>query len=217
MPATKRLFSKTLTLSDITCQRGGRVLFQNFSTEAPAGTIVRLTGRNGAGKSSLLRQVAGVLPVSAGRILWDGFDISEMDAASYAESYAFLPADDRDLKLLETALENLCFWAMLWKIKDPTDAARRAMGVMGLADLADVPVRILSAGQKRRLSIARVLMKQSPLWLLDEPFNALDDVAAEQFATAIQAHAHSGGVVFMAAHHAPEMDRMLTLRMGGAL
>lgn len=216
MPATKRLFSKTLTLSDITCQRGGRVLFQNFSLEAPAGSIVRLTGRNGTGKSSLLRQVAGALPVQAGRILWDGADVSEMDAAHYAENYAFLPADDRDLKLLETAQENLCFWAMLWKIKNPAAAAVRAMAVMGLADLADVPVRILSAGQKRRLSIARVLMKQSPLWLLDEPFNALDDVAAEQFATAIQAHAVNGGIILMAAHHAPEMDRMLTLRMGGA-
>lgn len=215
MPATKRLFSKTLTLSDITCQRGGRVLFQNFSLEAPAGTIVRLTGRNGAGKSSLLRQIAGALPVPQGQILWGDADISETDTASYAENYAFLPADDRDFKLLETARENLCFWAMLWKIKPPAEATLRAMTMMGLAELADMPVRILSAGQKRRLSIARVLMKQSPLWLLDEPFNALDDIATEQLATAIQAHAVSGGIVLMAAHHAPEMERMVTLRMGG--
>lgn len=216
MPAAKRLFSKTLTLSDITCQRGGRVLFQNFSLEAPAGMIVRLTGRNGAGKSSLLRQVAGALPVAAGRILWDGADISEMEAADYAENYAFLPPDDRDLKLLETAMENLLFWAALWKIKAPESAVRQAMSAIGLSALADVPVRIFSAGQKRRLSIARVLMKQSALWLLDEPFNALDDVAAEQLATAIQAHAVTGGIVLMAAHHAPEMDRTLTLRMGAA-
>lgn len=216
MPAAKRLFSKTLSLSDITCQRGARVLFQNFSMDAPAGTIVRLTGRNGTGKSSLLRQVAGALPAVKGRILWDGMDISEMEAAAYAENYAFLPADDRDLKLLETAQENLCFWAMLWKINQPVDAARRAMTMMGLMELADVPVRIFSAGQKRRLSIARVLMKRSPLWLLDEPFNALDDIASEQFATAIQAHAVSGGIVLMAAHHAPDMERLQTVRMGGA-
>jgi heme exporter protein A len=216
MPAAKRLFSKTLTLSDITCQRGGRVLFQNFSLDAPAGTVVRLTGRNGAGKSSLLRQVAKALPVMQGRILWDAVDISEIEAESYAENYAFLPADDRDLKLLETAMENLLFWAALWKIKTPQAAAQQALSAIGLSNLADVPVRIFSAGQKRRLSIARVLMKQSALWLLDEPFNALDDVAAAQLATAIQAHAVSGGIVLMAAHQAPDMERSLTLRMGAA-
>jgi len=213
MPVAKRLFSKTLALSDITCRRGGRVLFQNFSLDAPAGVIVRLTGRNGAGKSSLLRLVAGALPAAAGRLLWDGTDISEMEAADYAQDYAFLPPDDRDLKLLETARENLLFWAALWKIKAPASAAAQALSAIGISALADVPVRLFSAGQKRRLSIARVLMKQSPLWLLDEPFNALDEAAAAHLAVAIERHAAAGGIVLMAAHHAPDMARVQVLRM----
>lgn len=215
MPATKRLFSKSLTLSDITCQRGGRVLFQNFSLAAPAGTILRLTGANGAGKSSLLRMIAGALSPTSGEVSLGEVRISEKDVADHAKDYAFLPPEDRDLKLLETARENMQFWATLWKINGRDAAVSAALAQMGLSDLADLPVRVLSAGQKRRLSIARVLMKQSPLWLLDEPFNALDHAASQLLVTAVQDHAAAGGIVVMAAHHVPEMDRMTTVKIGG--
>lgn len=216
MPAAKRLFSKTLTLSDITCRRGGRVLFQNVSLTVPPGGIVHLTGRNGAGKSSLLRLIAGALPTAAGRVLWDGADISEMDREDYAQDYAFLPPDDRDLKLLETARENLLFWAMLWKIKTPDAAVNAALADMGLAPLADVPVRVFSAGQKRRLSLARLRMKQSALWLLDEPFNALDSHAADLLADALRAHAAAGDIVVLAAHQAPALAGVTALPLGAA-
>lgn len=215
MPATKRLFSKSLTLSDITCQRGGRVLFQNFSLEAPAGTILRLTGVNGAGKSSLLRMIAGALCTTSGHISFGDEDVSEKEPADHALDFAFLPAEDRDLKLLETVRENLQFWQTLWKIKGGEGAVRAALEQMALSALADLPVRVLSAGQKRRLSLARVLMKQSAVWLLDEPFNALDDHAAHLLVQAVQNHAAAGGIVVMAAHHAPDMDRVVTVKIGG--
>lgn len=215
MPATKRLFLKSLTLSDITCQRGGRVLFQNFSLAVPAGTVLRLTGVNGAGKSSLLRMMAGALAMTAGKIFFGDENISEKDGVDHAQDYAFLPSEDRDLKLLETVRENMQFWSTLWKIEDEVAAVTAALAQMGLSALADLPVRVLSAGQKRRVSIARVLMKQSPLWLLDEPFNALDYAAAQSLVTAVQDHAAAGGIVVMAAHHVPEIDRMTTVKIGG--
>jgi heme exporter protein A len=206
----KRLFSSVLGFADVTCARGGRLLFQNFSASLPPGSILCLTGANGVGKTSLLRLAAGALPQAAGRILWDGRDILENGSCAHHARFAFLPADDRDLKLLETARENLLFWAGLWRMEAPRAATDAALEAMGLARLATTPVRLFSAGQKRRLSLARVIMKKSPLWLLDEPFNALDAEAAHLLSQTMQAHAADGGMVMMAAHHWPEMAGVQT-------
>lgn len=212
----KRLFSSTLSFADVTCIRGSRLLFQNFSAVLPAGGVMRLAGVNGAGKTSLLRITAGALPAAGGRVLWDGANISEIDISAYNTRFAFLPADDRDLKLLETARENLIFWARLWALPDAAGAVSRALAAFGLDALGDVPVRLLSAGQKRRLSLARVVMKQSPLWLLDEPFNALDDAAVDLFAAALAAHRADGGMAILATHHCPAFDGLQTMMLSGA-
>lgn len=214
MPATKRLFSDSLTLAHLTGARGGRVLFQNFSLTLAAGQATRLTGDNGTGKSSLLRMVAGVLPVMEGYVSFGNKNPALCDRIDYAKCYAFLPADDRDLKLLETGAENLGFWAGLWKIQNPAAAVDTALQAMGLQSLAGVPVRYYSAGQKRRLSLARVLLKQSPLWLLDEPFNALDAKSSDLLMTALQSHLAQGGVALLAAHQAPALENVRVVDIG---
>jgi len=210
----KRLFSSTLHLSDVTCIRGSRLLFQNFSASLAPGAVLRLAGDNGTGKTSLLRMMAGALPVQAGRIQWDGADILENGREAHNARFAFLPADDRDLKLLETAAENLRFWAQLWRLENPAAGVSAALEALGLAALADTPVRVLSAGQKRRLSLARMAMKQSPLWLMDEPFNALDDKAIALLSRAMAAHVAAGGMIVMATHHHPDIAAMQTAVLG---
>jgi len=214
MPATKRLFSDSLTLARLTGARGGRVLFHNFSLTIAAGQAVRLTGDNGTGKSSLLRMVAGVLPVMEGSVSFGNKNPAVCDRLDYANLYAFLPADDRDLKLLETGVENLAFWAALWKIENPAAAAAAALQAMGLQSLAQVALRYYSAGQKRRLSLARVLLKQSPLWLLDEPFNALDTKSADLLTVVLQNHLAQGGVALLAAHQAPVLENVSVVELG---
>lgn len=210
MASSKRLFSSTLRFADIACVRGSRLLFQNFSADLGAGGVLRLAGANGAGKTSLLRIAAGALPCARGAVLWDSKDILENGAADHHARFAFLPADDRDLKLLETARENLTFWARLWQLPDAALAVQDALTAMGLFALGDAPVRILSAGQKRRLSLARMVMKKSPLWLMDEPFNALDDAAIDLLMQALANHLDAGGMAVMATHHHPDIRGMQT-------
>ncbi len=210
MASSKRLFSSALRFADIACVRGSRLLFQNFSCAVGAGSVLRLAGANGAGKTSLLRIAAGALPCAQGRVLWDDVDISENETTAHNARFAFLPADDRDLKLLETARENLTFWAQLWQLPDAAGAVQTALDAMGLFALADTPVRILSAGQKRRLSLARMVMKPSPLWLMDEPFNALDDAASGLLMQALAVHLDVGGIAVMATHHHPDIQGMQT-------
>lgn len=210
MASAKRLFSSTLRFADIACVRGSRLLFQNFSCVVGAGSVLRLAGVNGAGKTSLLRIAAGALPCAQGSVLWDSVNITENDAAVHNARFAFLPADDRDLKLLETARENLTFWARLWQLPDTAAAVQMALDTMGLFALADAPVRVLSAGQKRRLSLARMVMKPSPLWLMDEPFNALDDAAIGLLMQALAVHLDTGGMAIMATHHHPDIQGMQT-------
>lgn len=219
MALAKRLFSSSLRFADVACVRASRLLFQNFSAVLQPGQVLRLAGVNGAGKTSLLRIAAGALPCAQGAVVWDGVDILENGAQAHNARFAFLPADDRDLKILETAWENLAFWAHLWGVASPAAAVDAALAQMGLSALAGAPVRILSAGQKRRLSLARLLLKQSPLWLMDEPFNALDAAATALLADALARHLAAGGMAMMATHHHPPLAGLQTATLqtpGGA-
>lgn len=135
----------------------------------------------------------------------------------HTERLAFLPADDRSLKPQETALENLRFWAGLWGAKDM--ACLDALEKMKIFDLRDRPVKYFSAGQKRRLSLARVFIKKAPLWLLDEPLNGLDRDSYDLFVKAINVHCSLGGMAAIASHYAIEPPKHGMLRrvdLGGA-
>ncbi|MDI1228216.1 MAG: heme ABC exporter ATP-binding protein CcmA [bacterium] len=212
MTASNALF----TLQDVGCQRGGRLLFQNLFLEMAEGDVVHLAGPNGAGKTSLLRVMAGALPFE-GRILWQEQDFLENGTVSHASRYAFLPANDGHLKLLETAYENIAFWARLWGVGD--DISQAALRAMGLHDLRDRPVRYFSAGQKRRLGLARVLMKGSKLWLYDEPLNGLDAESMALFRIALDHHAAKGGIAVIASHYPvdpPSSGALRRITLGAA-
>jgi heme exporter protein A len=181
-----------------------------LSFEIRPSDVVHLAGPNGSGKTSLLRIMAGALPYE-GEILWEGRDFLENDAAAHAARFSFLPADDRNLKLLETAAENLGFWARLsgGELEGPPDVSLAAMDI---AALKDKPVRYFSAGQKRRLSLARMMQKPARLWLLDEPLNGLDAPSATLFQVALDKHIANGGMAVIASHHAIEPPKHGTLR-----
>ncbi len=206
MVSAKQLFS----LSGISCVRGGRQLFQNISAGLSSGEILHLSGPNGVGKSSLLRIMAGALPVVAGDILWDRQNFLAEGREAHAKRFSFLPADDRSLKVLETAEENLSFWGEIWGCD--AAAIRHVLAVTGIEALRETPVRSFSAGQKRRLSLARMMLKPAPLWLLDEPLNGLDAAAAALFMGALARHCAAGGMAVIASHLVLEPPAGVALR-----
>jgi heme exporter protein A len=167
----------------VTCVRGGRALFQRLSFTLEQDGAALVTGPNGIGKSSLIRLAAGLLAPAAGRITGDAARALLTDQ----------PSLDEELPLARA----LTFWALLDRAADNVAAA---LDALALSDLADIPVRLLSTGQRRRAAIARVIASDAPLWLLDEPANGLDSAALGLLETAIARHRASGGAVLVASH-----------------
>jgi len=165
-----------LRFENVTCRRGGRLLFEALDLKIGPGEALQLVGPNGSGKSSLIRLAAGLLRPEAGRI-------EAVQAALADDSVAL----DRELPLRRA----LQFWG---------GALDEAMASLGLPDLAELPVRLLSAGQAKRAALARVVASGAPLWLLDEPANALDAWSLALLARVIERHRESGGAVLAAAH-----------------
>jgi heme exporter protein A len=188
-----------LEAQQIECVRGSRRLFRNLSFRVEAGQALRVRGENGAGKTSLLRMVAGLSPAEAGRILWRGAPVRPA-TEDYRHSLAWL-GHANGLKDDLTPLENLRH-ALAQADIGATDAALRdGLKEMGLAAAMDLPVRLLSQGQKRRAALARLQFSgDRPLWILDEPFAALDVAAAARLAATMRAHLDAGGLVLYTTH-----------------
>lgn len=192
-------FSLTSVLArDLCVDRGGRTIVKNISFDLRAGEALVALGRNGAGKSTLLRAIAGFLPVSGGRLSHAG---AEADVPLPELCHYVGHADG--LKSALTAAENLAFWAsMLARSDKKTASAESALQRVGLKRLADFPVAYLSAGQKRRVALARLFVAPRPLWILDEPATALDIASQQILAEAFVEHRAAGGMI-IAATHAP--------------
>ena len=173
----------SLSFAGVTGARGGRELFRDLSFALSAGTALWVKGPNGVGKSTLVRIAAGLLPPMAGTVQRDGAVALLAEAAALDASVTLGAA--------------LSFWAGLDGAHDRLGAALMAMDI---ASLADVPVRMLSTGQKRRAAIARVIASGAPLWLLDEPANGLDAASLDRLETAIARHRDAGGAVLVASH-----------------
>jgi heme exporter protein A len=188
-----------LRASSIAIERGGRRLFGDLSFEVASGRALIVTGPNGSGKSSLLRAIAGLLPLAAGQItLEDG--AAEASVGEQAHYYGHLDA----LKGALTAAENLAFWAASLAAPSGSGALSltAALERVGLAHVADLPAHALSAGQKRRVALAARLVASRPLWLLDEPLSALDAGAQARLGEIMRTHLSAGGLI-VAATHAP--------------
>jgi len=165
-----------LRFEGVACRRGGRLLFEDLDLQLGPGEALHLTGPNGSGKSSLIRLAAGLLRAERGHI--------ERNDAALADEYLAL---DRELPLRRA----LGFWA---------SEVDQAMEALDLARLSDVPVRLLSTGQAKRATLARVASSGAPLWLLDEPLNGLDSDGVERLDTLIARHLEKGGAVLAASH-----------------
>ena len=171
-------------------------MFADVSFALPAGAALLLRGPNGAGKSSLLRLLAGFLEPAAGALSWDGRPVGDDPGAH--RSRLHLIGHGNAIKSALTVLENLRFASALSGA--PAVGLERALESFDLAALADVPGRYLSAGQTRRLALARLLAAPRPLWLLDEPDAGLDAGSRERLARAVAGHRAGGGIVVIATH-----------------
>ncbi|WP_420131285.1 heme ABC exporter ATP-binding protein CcmA [Rhodopseudomonas sp.] len=189
------------------CIRGGREVFDGLDVEVAGGEALALVGHNGAGKTSLLRLIAGLLQPAAGSITLEG---GEADTP-VAEQAHYLGHRDA-LKPSLSVSENLSFWREFLG-GDTTDLAA-AIASVGLAHAAELPAAYLSAGQRRRLSIARLLVVRRPIWLLDEPTSALDVKGQELFVKLMLDHLAGGGLI-VAATHLPLGIEAREMRIGG--
>ena len=184
-------------VKDRSCRRGGRLVFDRLSFGLGGGELLALTGRNGSGKTSLLRALAGLTPPEAGKVAWRGVDVAE-DPEAWRGRLAWL-GHLEGLKGDLTVVENLLIAERL-RGGEAGDRLDGALVAFDLTGLAAREVRTLSAGQRRRTALARILLSQAPLWLLDEPLNALDAPAQAAFRTALQVHLAAGGLAIAATH-----------------
>ncbi len=193
---------------NLECVRSGRNIFSALDFAVPAGQALAVTGINGAGKSSLLRLIAGLLPAAGGSVTLEGGE----PELTLPEQAHYLGHRDA-LKPALTVLENLDFWRDFLGGQAIDGAA--SLEAVGLGHAAHLPAAFLSAGQRRRLSIARLIAVNRPVWLLDEPTSALDTSGQAMIASLMNAHLRSGGII-LAATHGPLGISAQELRIGDA-
>lgn len=186
-----------LTAFNLALFRGERLVFRDISFSLGSGEFLVLRGANGAGKSSLLRAVAGLTPLAAGTLSWDGADALE-DLPAHAKRIAWLGHPDA-VKPALTVFENV--------------PAPEALLAVGLQAYGELPARLLSAGQRRRLGLARVVAAKASLWLLDEPTTALDAASTGRFLEICAAHRESGGLIIASTHLPLALPRAKTLTL----
>ncbi len=191
--------------TDLACIRGERLVFQGLGFALDAGQALVLGGANGSGKSSLLRLLAGLARPAGGTLSWDGASIADDPDAHRARLLYVGHADP--LKPALTVAENLAFWAALRAGRRLADSAVvAALDAFAIGRLAGVPGRYLSAGQRRRVNLARLAVSPVALWLLDEPTTALDAAAGESLRALIAAHRARGGMVVASTHSELGLD-----------
>jgi heme exporter protein A len=198
-----------LTADNLACSRGGRAVFNGLNFSLSSGQALLVTGRNGAGKSSLLRMIAGLICISAGRLDLTG---GERDA-TLGEQAHYLGHSDAIKPSLSVG-ENLQFWSDF--LGPSGRAVSRALEAVDLAALTDLPAAYLSAGQRRRLSIARLAAVKRPIWLLDEPTSTLDGPSRKRLADLMRDHLAGGGMIVAAAHGPIGLKRARELKLGPA-
>ena len=187
-----------LDVADLACRRGGRRVFDHLSFALGAGELLALTGRNGSGKTTLLRALSLLVRPDAGAVRWQGANVAD-DPETWRGRLAWLGHLD-GLKGDLTVRENLLGSERLRGRAVACDRLDLALAAFDLVAVAHRPARTLSAGQRRRTALARVMLTEAPLWLLDEPLNALDAPAQQAFRAVLQRHLAQGGLAIAATH-----------------
>lgn len=194
-PATASL--PALVALDLACRRGNRLLFKGVNFSLEAGRAIWLRGRNGRGKTSLLRLAAGLAVPEAGSICWGGVPVRQAEIAPRMVYVAHASALKDDL----TVTESLRFLALLHGRASDVESVHQAIDQVGMASRRDAPVRTLSQGQRRRATLARLaLERQASVWILDEPYDALDTEGVERINGLLHAHLARGGSVLLTSH-----------------
>lgn len=202
-----------LIADNLSVERGSRPIIRDLCLSAGSGEAIILLGANGAGKTTLLRALAGFLPLSGGSIRFEGGD-AEKTLAEQAHAIGHVNA----VKAHLTVGENVLFWSRFLNGDDGAEQRTvAALEAFALSDLEDFPASYLSAGQKRRVGLARLLAAPRPIWLLDEPTVSLDAASSAQLARVVNAHTSGGGIVIAATHLPLGLDqaRELKLERGG--
>lgn len=197
-----------LKAQGLACLRGDRLLFKEVGFELKAGGLLYVLGENGSGKSSLLRMLCGLLTPEAGAVFWDSNKIKE-NAEDYLSNLTYL-GHLNGLKDDLTALENLYMSAQLAGNLVDKEGALAALAAIGIARCANLPVRVLSQGQKRRVALARLWLVKSKLWILDEPFAALDVASVEGLAARLGQHLSYGGMAILTTHQDVQVNAVTT-------
>jgi heme exporter protein A len=198
-----------LVAEDLVVERGARRIIDHLSFTVAAGEALILAGANGSGKTTLLRALAGFTRASNGAVRLDGGD-TDLTLAEQAHVVGHANA----VKASLTVTENAMFWGAYLSAKSGEATAERieaALRHFGLDELGEFPAAFLSAGQKRRLGLARLLIADRPLWLLDEPTVSLDTASTERLVAAVNAHTKSGGIVVVATHLPLALESARTL------
>ena len=201
-----------LHVADLACRRGGRKVFDRLSFSLAAGELLALVGRNGSGKTTLLRALALLVRPEAGTMRWQGNDL-QAEPETWRSRLAWLGHLD-GLKGDLSVRENLLVAERLRGAPAPDDRLDGVLAAFDLTGLAARPARALSAGQRRRAALARVALSQAPVWLLDEPLNALDAPAQHAFRTALANHLAAGGLAIIATHANLGMPATRSLELG---
>jgi heme exporter protein A len=202
----------TLEARALACSRGPVTLFRDLDFRISSGECLAVRGPNGSGKTTLLRCVAGLTRADRGEVLWDG-ESARREGARFRAKLLFgghLPGIKDDL----SAEENLASALTLRGIAATTGATRAALGDVGLDKRRMLPARRLSAGQRQRIGLARLILDPAPLWALDEPLTALDDAGQQLFAALLERHLARGGLALLATHHDFALSAARELRLG---
>ena len=200
--------------AELACVRGERLVFERLDFRVAGGRAMALVGPNGSGKSSLLRLMAGLARPAAGRLAWDGVAVGDDPDAHRARLHYVGHLDA--LKPALSVAENLAFHAGLRGAPIAREAIAHALGVFDLENLASLPARFLSQGQRRRAALTRLVATSAPLWLLDEPTSGLDETSVGRLMAAIGAHLAQGGIAVVATHVPLDLPDVISLNLGGA-
>lgn len=203
-----------LEAKHLTAIRDDRVLFDGLSFNIQAGELVQIEGRNGTGKTTLLRIITGLGGRDDGQIFWKGNDI-EQDRESFHQNLLFL-GHQTGVKRELTALENLHFYQVVHSLPSGENELCHALAQVGLAGYEDVPVAQMSAGQQRRVALARLWLSSQPLWILDEPLTAIDKQGVKVLEQLFLHHATDGGIVILTTHQDMFADnpKLRKIRLG---